>query len=161
MAPAGLSTSESSLPRFFTSFQSSAALTARMTAGAPPGSFVGRKLQLLAPVLGRERAAHPRRNRVHDVVYRVPAGEERGLVGGSGLRNTEMDVAVAEMAEAGDARTGVDRLACPRQALRARRNFSRFACTSASTRRNRAEAAPRTTMGRPRIWNELTTPSKI
>jgi hypothetical protein len=106
-----------------------------MTAGAPPGSFVGRKLQLLAPVLGRERAAHPRRNRVHDVVYRVPAGEERGLVGGSGLRHTEMDVAVAEMAEAG---TGVDRLACPRQALRARRNSSRFACTSASTRRNRA-----------------------
>jgi hypothetical protein len=148
VAPAGLSTSESSLPRFFTRFQSGATLTARMTASAP-GSFVGRKLQLLAPVLGRERAAHPRRNRVHDVVYRVPAGEERGLVGGSGLRHTEMDVAVAEMAKAGDARTGVDRLACPRQALRARRNSSRFACTSASTRRNGAEAAPRTTMGRP------------
>jgi hypothetical protein len=137
MAPAGLSTSESSLPRFFTPFRSSAALTARMTTSAP-GSFVGRKLQLLAPVLGRERAARPRRNRVHDVVYRVPAGEERGLVGGSGLRHTEMNVAVAEMAEAGDTRTRVDRLACPRQALRARRNSSRFACTSASTRRNRA-----------------------
>ena len=33
--------------------------------------------------------------------------------------------------------------------------------TSASTRRNRAEAAARTTMGRPRVRNELTTPSKF
>ena len=41
--------------------------------------FRRRKLQLLAPVLGRKRAAHPGRNRVHDVVYRVPAGEERDL----------------------------------------------------------------------------------
>jgi hypothetical protein len=72
-----------------------------------------------------------------------------------------MDVAVAEMAEVGEARTGLDRLACPREALRARRNSSRFAFTSASTRRNRAEAATRTTMGRPRVWNELTTPSKF
>jgi len=73
----------------------------------------------------------------------------------------EMDVAVPEMAEAGDARTGVDRLACPRQALRARRNSSRFACASAV----RVETAPKQrheqTMGRPRVWSELTTPSKF
>ena len=66
-----------------------------------------------------------------------------------------MNIAVAEMAEAGDARTGLDRLACPRQALRARRNSSQFA-----SRQARAETAPRTTMGRLRVWNELTTPSK-
>jgi hypothetical protein len=43
-----------------------------------------------------------------------------------------MYVGVAEMAEAGEARTGLDRLACPRQALRARRNSSWFACTLGS-----------------------------
>jgi hypothetical protein len=131
-------------------------LTARMTASAP-GSFVGRKLQLLAPVLGRERAAHPRRNRVHDVVYRVPAGEERGLVGGSGLRHTEMNVAVAEMAEAGDSEPGST--ASPAHAKRCEPGAIPHG--SPAPRRARAETAPRTTMGRPRVWNELTTPSKF
>jgi len=59
----------------------------------------------------------------------------------------EMDVAVREMAEAGDARTGVDRLACPRQALRARRNSSRFACASAA----RVETAPKQRHEQPRV----------
>src|SRR5208283_4048842 len=46
--------------------------------------------------------SRPRRNRVHYVVYRVPAGEERGLVGGSGLRHIE-----AQIRPGGAERSGV------------------------------------------------------
>jgi xanthine dehydrogenase iron-sulfur cluster and FAD-binding subunit A len=38
---------------------------------------------------------------------------------------------------------------------------TKFGCARRSACRNRAEAVPRTTMGRPRVWNELTTPSKF
>ena len=80
-------------------------------------------------MLGRDRAGIARNDCVHDIVDLMPACQKGVFVGADRLRDVEMDVAVAEMAEGKDARAGecrLDRGSCVLDELRNGGDWHRY-----------------------------------